>query len=244
MLDKVNGILRRQEEILAELAAPDVANDPGRMTALMKEQAQLMPVAEVCRAYQKAEDALQDSILLLREEEDPEMRDMLSEELETAKEQKEKAESELRILLLPKDPNDSRNAIVEIRAGAGGDEAALFAADMFRLYTRYAERRAWKIETMSVEDIGSGGIKTVSFMIKGDGAYSRLKFESGVHRVQRIPTTESGGRIHTSAITVAIMPIWSARVLLIFAPCLPRQMLPAPTTPQILPRISRKAGES
>ena len=163
MLDKVNGILRRQEEILAELAAPDVANDPGRMTALMKEQAQLMPVAEVCRAYQKAEDALQDSILLLREEEDPEMRDMLSEELETAKEQKEKAESELRILLLPKDPNDSRNAIVEIRAGAGGDEAALFAAEIYRMYVRYADRRGWKTEMISLNENGLGGFKECTF---------------------------------------------------------------------------------
>ena len=134
------------------------------------------------------------------------MKEMLREELSDAKDKIPKLEEKLKILLLPKDPNDEKNVIVEIRAGVGGDEAALFAADMFRLYTRYAERRAWKIETMSVEDIGIGGIKTVSFMIKGDGAYSRLKFESGVHRVQRIPTTESGGRIHTSAITVAIMP--------------------------------------
>jgi peptide chain release factor 1 len=134
------------------------------------------------------------------------MKEMLREELSEAKDRIPELEEKLKILLLPKDPNDEKNVIVEIRAGVGGDEAALFAADMFRLYTRYAERRAWRIETMSVEDIGIGGIKTVSFMIKGDGAYSRLKFESGVHRVQRIPTTESGGRIHTSAITVAIMP--------------------------------------
>lgn len=206
MLDKVNGILRRQEEILAELAAPDVANDPGRMTALMKEQAQLMPVAEVCRAYQKAEDALQDSILLLREEEDPEMRDMLSEELETAKEQKEKAESELRILLLPKDPNDSRNAIIEIRAGAGGDEAALFAAEIYRMYVRYADRRGWKTEMISLNENGLGGFKECTFQVQGSDVFERLKYESGTHRVQRVPTTESGGRIHTSTVTVAVLP--------------------------------------
>ena len=131
---------------------------------------------------------------------------MLKEELSDAKDRLPELESRLRILLLPKDPNDEKNVIVEIRAGVGGDEAALFAADMFRVYTRYAERHNWKIETMSLEDIGIGGIKAVSFMIKGNGAYSRLKFESGVHRVQRIPVTESGGRIHTSAITVAIIP--------------------------------------
>ena len=192
MLDKVNGILRRQEEILAELAAPDVANDPGRMTALMKEQAQLMPVAEVCRAYQKAEDALQDSILLLREEEDPEMRDMLSEELETAKEQKEKAESE--------------HAIVEIRAGAGADEAALFAAEIYRMYVRYADRRGWKTEMISLNENGLGGFKECTFQVQGSDVFERLKYESGTHRVQRVPTTESGGRIHTSTVTVAVLP--------------------------------------
>ena len=131
---------------------------------------------------------------------------MLRDELSEAKDRIPQLEDELKILLLPKDPNDEKNVIVEIRAGVGGDEAALFAADMYRVYTRYAERQNWRVETMSVEDIGIGGIKAVSFMIKGNGAYSRLKFESGVHRVQRIPATESGGRIHTSAITVAIMP--------------------------------------
>lgn len=143
---------------------------------------------------------------MLDEESDPEMKEMLKDELQTAKDKIPELEDKLKILLLPKDPNDDKNVIVEIRAGVGGDEAALFAADMYRVYTRYAERQNWRVETMSVEDIGIGGIKTVSFMIKGNGAYSRLKFESGVHRVQRIPATESGGRIHTSAITVAIMP--------------------------------------
>ena len=143
---------------------------------------------------------------MLEEESDADMREMLKEELSEAKDKKAELEDKLKILLLPKDPNDEKNVIVEIRAGVGGDEAALFAADMYRVYTRYAERQNWRVETMSVEDIGIGGIKTVSFMIKGNGAYSRLKFESGVHRVQRIPATESGGRIHTSAITVAIMP--------------------------------------
>ena len=156
--------------------------------------------------YKKCKETIDESLAMLDEESDPEMKEMLKDELQTAKDKIPELEDKLKILLLPKDPNDDKNVIVEIRAGVGGDEAALFAADMYRVYTRYAERQNWRVETMSVEDIGIGGIKTVSFMIKGNGAYSRLKFESGVHRVQRIPATESGGRIHTSAITVAIMP--------------------------------------
>ncbi len=206
MFDKLEDILRRYEDITMMLGDPSVVSDQDRFKKLMKEQKSLEALVECYTEYKKCKQTIEDSLALLDEESDPDMKEMLREELSQAKAEIPGLEDKLKILLLPKDPNDEKNVIVEIRAGVGGDEAALFAADMFRLYTRYAERNSWRIETMSVEDIGIGGIKSVSFMIKGDGAYSRLKFESGVHRVQRIPTTESGGRIHTSAITVAIMP--------------------------------------
>lgn len=206
MFDRLEDIIRRYEDITMMLGDPSVVSDQEKFRSLMKEQKSLEALVECYKEYKDTKQTIEDSLQLLDEESDAEMKEMLREELSDAKDKIPKLEEKLKILLLPKDPNDEKNVIVEIRAGVGGDEAALFAADMFRLYTRYAERHAWKIETMSVEDIGIGGIKTVSFMIKGDGAYSRLKFESGVHRVQRIPTTESGGRIHTSAITVAIMP--------------------------------------
>ncbi|MBQ7658274.1 MAG: peptide chain release factor 1 [Butyrivibrio sp.] len=206
MFDRLEDIIRRYEDITMMLGDPSVVSDQAKFRSLMKEQKSLEALVECYKQYKETKQTIEDSLMLLDEESDPEMKEMLRQELSDAKDRIPELEEKLRILLLPKDPNDEKNVIVEIRAGVGGDEAALFAADMFRLYTRYAERRAWKIETLSVEDIGIGGIKTVSFMIKGDGAYSRLKFESGVHRVQRIPSTESGGRIHTSAITVAIMP--------------------------------------
>ncbi|MBO6196874.1 MAG: peptide chain release factor 1 [Butyrivibrio sp.] len=206
MFDRLEDIIRRYEDITMMLGDPSVVSDQEKFRSLMKEQKSLEALVECYKEYKDTKQTIEDSLQLLDEESDAEMKEMLREELSDAKDKIPKLEEKLKILLLPKDPNDEKNVIVEIRAGVGGDEAALFAADMFRLYTRYAERRAWKIETLSVEDIGIGGIKAVSFMIKGDGAYSRLKFESGVHRVQRIPTTESGGRIHTSAITVAIMP--------------------------------------
>ncbi len=206
MFDKLEDILRRYEDITMELGEPLVAADQERFRKLMKEQKSLEPLVECYTRYKKCKNTIEESLQMLEGESDPDMKEMLREELSDAKDQLPALEEELKILLLPKDPNDEKNVIVEIRAGVGGDEAALFAADMYRLYTRYSERQNWKVETMSVEDIGIGGIKTVSFMIKGNGAYSRLKFESGVHRVQRIPATESGGRIHTSAITVAIMP--------------------------------------
>ncbi len=206
MFDKLEDILRRYEDITMMLGDPSVVSDQDRFRALMKEQKSLEALVDCYNEYKKCKQTIEESTSMLDEENDPDMREMLKEELYEGKARLPKLEEELKILLLPKDPNDEKNVIVEIRAGVGGDEAALFAADMFRVYTRYAERQGWRIETMSVEDIGIGGIKTVSFMIKGNGAYSRLKFESGVHRVQRIPATESGGRIHTSAITVAIMP--------------------------------------
>ena len=206
MFDKLEDILRRYEDITMELNDPSVIADQERFRKLMKEQKALEPLIECYTRYKKCKETVEESLQMLEGESDPEMKEMLREELAEAKDRIPELEEELKILLLPKDPNDDKNVIVEIRAGVGGDEAALFAADMYRVYTRYSERQNWKVETMSVEDIGIGGIKTVSFMIKGNGAYSRLKFESGVHRVQRIPATESGGRIHTSAITVAIMP--------------------------------------
>lgn len=206
MFDRLEDLLIRFEDIMNELNEPSVTGDQGRFRNLMKEQSDLTPIVEAYKAYRQAKQDIEDSLVMLDEENDPEMREMLKEALSDAKNQVEELENKLKILLLPKDPNDDKNVIVEIRAGAGGDEAALFAAEMYRVYVRYAERQRWKVETMNMDEIGIGGIKEVSFMINGQGAYSRLKYESGVHRVQRVPETESGGRIHTSTITVAIMP--------------------------------------
>ena len=206
MFDKLDDILRRYEDINMMLGDPTVVSDQERYRSLMKEAKSLEDLVACYTEYKKCRATIDESLQMLDEESDPDMKEMLREELSAAKDALPELEDKLKILLLPKDPNDDKNVIVEIRAGVGGDEAALFAADMYRLYTRYSERQGWRVETMSLEDIGIGGIKAVSFMIKGNGAYSRLKFESGVHRVQRIPSTESGGRIHTSAITVAIMP--------------------------------------
>jgi peptide chain release factor 1 len=174
--------------------------------ALMKEQSELAPVVEAYRDYKKAGQDIEDSLAMLETESDEEMRDMLKEELNDARTRQSDLEEKLKILLLPKDPNDDKNVIVEIRAGAGGDEAALFAAEIYRMYVHYAESRRWKVETIEAEETGIGGMKNVTFMITGAGAYSVMKYESGVHRVQRVPDTESGGRIHTSTITVAVMP--------------------------------------
>lgn len=206
MFDKLEDLLIRFEEIMGELNEPDVTANQERFRALMKEQSDLTPIVEAYREDKKCNQDIEDSLMMLDEENDPDMREMLKEELNSAKTRVSELEEELKILLLPKDPNDEKNVIVEIRAGAGGDEAALFAAEIYRMYVRYAERQRWRVETMDVEEIGIGGMKYVSFMISGQGAYSRLKYESGVHRVQRVPETESGGRIHTSTITVAIMP--------------------------------------
>lgn len=206
MFDKLDDILIRLEEILRQLAEPDVANDSAKFQRLMKEQAELQPIADTYRKYKDSRQTIEDSLSMLEEENDEEMREMLKEELSDSRKQVEELEREIKILLLPKDPNDSKNVIVEIRAGAGGDEAALFAAEVYRMYVKYAESRRWKTEMISVNENGIGGFKEVTFMINGSGAYSRMKYESGVHRVQRVPETESGGRIHTSTITVAIMP--------------------------------------
>ena len=206
MFDKLEDLLVRLEEILSELNEPGVANDPARFQKLMKEQSELQPIVDAYKEYKACQQTVEESLMMLDEESDEEMREMLKEELADAKSRIEELETELKILLLPKDPNDSKNVIVEIRAGAGGDEAALFAAEIYRMYVKYAESRRWKTELMSLNENGIGGFKEVTFMINGTGAYSRLKYESGVHRVQRVPETESGGRIHTSTITVAIMP--------------------------------------
>ena len=206
MFDKLEDLLHRFEEIMNELSEPGVANDQKRFTSLMKEQSDLTPIVEAYREYKAKKQDVADSLELLESESDEDMREMLKEELNDAKKRIEELEDKLKILLLPKDPNDDKNVIVEIRAGAGGDESALFAAEIYRMYMHYADSRHWKTETMEMEEIGIGGMKSVTFMISGAGAYSVMKYESGVHRVQRVPETESGGRIHTSTITVAVMP--------------------------------------
>ncbi len=206
MFDRLEDLLIRMEEILSELQEPDVASDQNRFRKLMKEQNDLSPIVEAYKEYKGGKQTIEDSLQMLEEESDEEMRELAKEELNEAKARVEELERELKILLLPKDPNDDKNVIVEIRAGAGGDEAALFAAEIYRMYLHYAESRRWKVELVECEEIGIGGMKNVTFMINGSGAYSVMKYESGVHRVQRVPETESGGRIHTSTITVAVIP--------------------------------------
>lgn len=206
MFDKLEDLLRRSEEIMNELSEPGVADDPDRFRKLMKENSDIAPIVEAYKEYKKCGSDMEDAIMLLEEEKDPDMRAMLKEEHAEAKKKKEELEERLKILLLPKDPNDEKNVVVEIRAGAGGDEAALFAAELYRMYVHYAESRHWKVELVNADETGIGGMKEAEFMVTGSGAYSVLKYESGVHRVQRVPETESGGRIHTSTATVAVMP--------------------------------------
>ena len=206
MFDKLEDLLIRFEEIMSELNEPSVVNDQARFQKLMKEQSDLQPIVDAYKEYKECQKTQEESLVMLEEESDEEMREMLKEELNDAKKRIEELEHQLKILLLPKDPNDEKNVIVEIRAGAGGDEAALFAAEIYRMYVKYADMQHWKTEMMSLNENGIGGFKEAVFMINGRGAYSKLKYESGVHRVQRVPETESGGRIHTSTITVAIMP--------------------------------------
>ena len=206
MFDRLDDILIRYQQVLEELNDPEVVNDQARFRKLMKEQTDLTPLAEKYTEYKQTKQDIDDSLEMLETESDEEMRELAKEELAESKSRLEEIENQLKILLIPKDPMDEKNVIVEIRAGAGGDEAALFAADLFRMYSKYAETKRWKIEMMSVNENGLGGFKEIIFMINGNGAYSKLKFESGVHRVQRVPETESAGRIHTSTVTVAIMP--------------------------------------
>ncbi|MBO4915440.1 MAG: peptide chain release factor 1 [Oscillospiraceae bacterium] len=203
MWEKLLEIARRYDEIGELLEIPEIYADSARLRALTREQKELEPVTEAYRAYKKCDATIEESESLLS---DPELRDMAQEELKAAKEEKERLYDELRILLLPRDPNDSKNVIMELRGGVGGEESALFAADLYRMYSMYAEKRGWKIELMNYNDTELGGVKEADFVVSGDGAYSRLKFESGVHRVQRVPETESGGRVHTSTATVAVLP--------------------------------------
>ena len=206
MFDKLEDILIHYEEVMQELNEPNVTENQTRFRKLMKEQADLGPLVEAYQQYKKAKQDIEDSLMLLEEEKDEEMREMVKEELSDARKRVEELEQELKILLLPKDPNDDKNIILEIRAGAGGDEAALFASELYRMYVNYAESQKWKVEIISLNENGIGGFKEVVAMITGKGAYSKMKYESGVHRVQRVPETESGGRIHTSTATVAVMP--------------------------------------
>ncbi|MCD8241275.1 MAG: peptide chain release factor 1 [Lachnospiraceae bacterium] len=206
MFDRLEDLVRRYEEITNELAEPAVVNDQNRFRKLMKEQADLQPLVEAYTEYRKCQETEADSLSMLEEESDEEMRQMLKEELSDARKRTEELEHTMKILLLPKDENDDKDVIVEIRAGAGGDEAALFAAEIYRMYVHYAESKRWHVDLVDFDEIGIGGMKSVTFMLKGKGAYSMMKYESGVHRVQRVPETESGGRIHTSTVTVAVIP--------------------------------------
>lgn len=206
MFDRLDDLIHRFDEIMRELSTPGVTDNQARFRSLMKEQSDLTPLVETYKEYKKSNQDIEDLLVMIEEESDAGMKEMLRDELSSTKKAVEELEQKLKILLLPKDPNDDKNVIVEIRAGAGGDEAALFAAEIYRMYVHYVEGRRWRVETMEVEEIGIGGMKSVTFMVTGQGAYSVLKYESGVHRVQRIPATESGGRIHTSTITVAVMP--------------------------------------
>ena len=206
MFDRLEDLLIRFEEIMGELNEPTVTNNQERFRKLMKEQSDLTPIVNTYKEYKKSKQDIEDSLSMLEEESDDEMREMIKETLSESRSRVEELERELKILLLPKDPNDDKNVIVEIRAGAGGDEAALFAAEVYRMYVHYAEGQRWRVEMLNSDEIGIGGMKEVQFMITGQGAYSRMKYESGVHRVQRVPETESGGRIHTSTVSVAVMP--------------------------------------
>ena len=206
MFDRLEDLLIRYEELMSELSEPDVANNPERFRKLMKEQSDLTPIVEAYKEYKQCKQNIEDSLAMLDEETDEEMKELAKEELNDSKARVEELEHELKILLLPKDPNDDKDIVVEIRAGAGGEEAALFAAELFRMYVHYAQARGWKVEVLSGDETGIGGMKEVEFMVKGQGAYSIMKYESGVHRVQRIPVTESNGRIQTSTASVAVMP--------------------------------------
>lgn len=207
MIDKLKLIAEKYEEIEKKMVSPEIFGDPAAVTKLAREQKEITPLVEAYREYVRHEDSAKEARALLDGKiDDPEFKEMVQEEYDAARSEMERIEGELKILLLPKDPNDSRNVIVEIRGGAGGNEAALFAHSLYRMYTMYAERKRWKTEIANINETELGGIKEISFVIEGEGAYSRLKFESGVHRVQRVPETETSGRIHTSTVTVAVLP--------------------------------------
>lgn len=206
MFDKLDFIVEKYQELSLKVSDPEVINDQPTWQKYIKEMGEMEPIVKKYEEYKKAKEGLRDAKDIVENETDEEMRDLAKMEINDLEEQIEKNEEELKVLLLPKDPNDEKNVILEVRAGTGGDEAALFAQDLLRMYMRYAERHRWKTEVMDINDTGIGGIKEAVVLIKGKGAYSRLKYESGVHRVQRVPETESAGRVHTSAATVAVLP--------------------------------------
>ena len=206
IIERLEKIAEKFKEIEENLGKPEIIADQKKFQALAKEHKELQPIYETYMEYKKTKQGIEEAIEIIDMGEEPELVELAKEEKKELEEKLEQLETELKKLLIPKDPNDEKNVILEIRAGTGGEEAALFAQDLFRMYTRYAEKKGWKVEILSLNETGLGGIKEVIATISGKGAYSRLKYESGVHRVQRIPVTESGGRIHTSAATVAILP--------------------------------------
>ena len=203
MMEKLRALDLHYADVEARLSAPETYEDPALVARLNKEQRELEPVVMAYRAYQRRRQDLEDAEALMG---DPDMKELAQEEYQQAREELARLEEEIKVLLLPRDPNDDKSVIVEIRAGVGGEEAALFAHSLFRMYSMYADARRWRVEVDSVNETELGGVKEICFTIEGDGAWSRLKFESGVHRVQRVPETESGGRIHTSTVTVAVLP--------------------------------------
>jgi peptide chain release factor 1 len=206
MFDRLEQIETRYEELTQALASPEIMNDSGKYQKTAKAHSELVPVVERYREYKDLKKGIASTHEMLAEESDAEMKQMAQEELQKLELRMAEVEQQLRVLLVPKDPNDEKNIVLEIRAGTGGDEASLFAAEVFRMYTRFAERQRWKVEVLSSSESGIGGLKEVIAIVEGHGAYSRLKYESGVHRVQRVPETEQQGRVHTSAITVAVLP--------------------------------------
>ena len=206
LLEKLAFIENKYDELSVKISDPTVMANQNEWRKLCKEHADMEVIVNAYKEYKKVTEDLKADKEMLVEENDREMRDMLTEEISSLSSREKELENEIQILLLPKDPNDDKNVFVEIRGGAGGDEAALFAANLFRMYSKFAENNRWSSEIMSINETDIGGIKEIVFMIKGDGAYSKLKYESGVHRVQRVPDTESSGRIHTSTATVAVLP--------------------------------------
>jgi len=206
MFDRLAAVEDRYEKLNELLSDPDVVSDPKKLREYSKEQSDIQETVQTYREYKQVKEELQDAKMLLEDKLDAEMREMVKEEVATLEERAKQLEEQLKILLIPKDPNDDKNVIMEIRGAAGGEEAALFAGDLFRMYSRYAESQGWKIDVIEASSTGLGGYKEIIFMINGHGAYSKLKYENGAHRVQRVPTTESGGRIHTSTATVAVLP--------------------------------------
>jgi peptide chain release factor 1 len=206
MFDRLASIDTRYNQLNEQMAQPDVATDHVRLQQVAREMHELEDVVLAFRSYKEVERQIDDAQTLLDESAEPELREMAQEELEQLRGRREELEARIKLLLLPRDPNDSKNVIIELRQGEGGDESALFAADLYRMYARYAERRRWKIEVVNASENGIGGYKEIVFELQGEGAYSRLKYEGGVHRVQRVPATEARGRIHTSTATVAVLP--------------------------------------